>query len=198
MQFILIKIVDIFIFDVIIEIIYFWRFKMNTDKLVLSLKKLKEDSLLALKEKNKELHSCITVWIGKIDTEGKIKKLLNKQLSPEDLLKEESKIILNSLQTTYKELQKHKNEFMNKADEKSKQFLDKIEKELSFLATYLPAELSDDELTVVIDKIIHENQVDLTDKSALGTIMKHARQELDGKSYNGARLSELVKSKLNI
>ena len=192
MQFILIKIVDIFIFDVIIEIIYFWRFKMNTDKLVLSLKKLKEDSLLALKEKNKELHSCITVWIGKI------KKLLNKQLSPEDLLKEESKIILNSLQTTYKELQKHKNEFMNKADEKSKQFLDKIEKELSFLATYLPAELSDDELTVVIDKIIHENQVDLTDKSALGTIMKHARQELDGKSYNGARLSELVKSKLNI
>ena len=154
--------------------------------------------MLALKEKNKELHSCITVWIGKIDTEGKIKKLLNKQLSPEDLLKEESKIILNSLQTTYKELQKHKNEFMNKADEKSKQFLDKIEKELSFLATYLPAELSDDELTVVIDKIIHENQVDLTDKSALGTIMKHARQELDGKSYNGARLSELVKSKLNI
>lgn len=198
MQFILLKIVDIFIFDVIIEIIYFWRFKMNTDKLVLSLKKLKEDSLLALKEKNKELHSCITVWIGKIDTEGKIKKLLNKQLSPEDLLKEESKIILNSLQTTYKELQKHKNEFMNKADEKSKQFLDKIEKELSFLATYLPAELSDDELTVVIDKIIHENQVDLTDKSALGTIMKHARQKLDGKSYNGARLSELVKSKLNI
>ena len=76
--------------------------------------------------------------------------------------------------------------------------MDKIEKELSFLATYLPAELSDDELTVVIDKIIHENQVDLTDKSALGIIMKHARQELDGKSYNGARLSELVKSKLNI
>ena len=96
----MLKIVDIFIFDVIIEIIYFWRFKMNTDKLVLSLKKLKEDSLLALKEKNKELHSCITVWIGKIDTEGKIKKLLNKQLSPEDLLKEESKIVLNSLQTT--------------------------------------------------------------------------------------------------
>ena len=198
MQFILLKIVDIFIFDVIIEIIYFWRFKMNTDKLVLSLKKLKEDSLLALKEKNKELHSCITVWIGKIDTEGKIKKLINKQLSPEDFLKEESKIILNSLQATYKELKKHKNEFMNKTDEKSKQFLDKIEKELSFLAKYLPAELSDDELTVVIDKIIHENQVDLTDKSALGIIMKHARQELDGKSYNGARLSELVKSKLNI
>lgn len=198
MQFILLKIVDIFIFDVIIEIIYFWRCNMNTDKLVLSLKKLKEDSLLALKEKNKELHSCITVWIGKIDTEGKIKKLLNKQLSPEDLLKEESKIVLNSLQATYKELKKHKNEFMNKTDEKSKQFLDKIEKELSFLAKYLPAELSDDELTVVIDKIIHENQVDLTDKSALGTIMKHARQELDGKSYNGARLSELVISKLKV
>ena len=51
MQFILIKIVDIFIFDVIIEIIYFWRFKMNTDKLVLSLKKLKEDSLLAKRKK---------------------------------------------------------------------------------------------------------------------------------------------------
>ena len=171
---------------------------MNADKLVLSLKKLKEDSLLALKEKNKELHSCITVWIGKIDTEVKIKKLLNKQLSPEDFLKEESKIVLNSLQATYKELKKHKNEFMNKTDEKSKQFLYKIEKELSFLAKYLPAELSDDELTVVIDKIIHENQVDLTDKSALGTIMKHARQELDGKSYNGARLSELVISKLKV
>lgn len=198
MQFILLKIVDIFIFDVIIGIIYFWRCNMNTDKLVLSLKKLKEDSLLALKEKNKELHSCITVWIGKIDTEGKIKKLLNKQLSAEDFLKEESKIVLNSLQATYKELKKHKNEFMNKTDEKSKQFLDKIEKELSFLAKYLPAELSDDELTVVIDKIIHDHQVDLTEKSALGTIMKYARQELDGKSYNGARLSELVISKLKV
>jgi len=56
---------------------------------------------------------------------------------------------------------------------------DKANKEIALLQVYLPAQLSDDELRVIVKKVIAENNINETAR-AMGMIMKEVKGKADG------------------
>jgi uncharacterized protein YqeY len=66
--------------------------------------------------------------------------------------------------------------------------------ELAIIETYLPKQLSDEELTEMIDKIIAS--VGATSSQDLGKVMGVAMKQLKGKA-DGKKIQEMVKSQLN-
>ncbi len=71
---------------------------------------------------------------------------------------------------------------------------DKEKAELAIIETYLPPQLSDEELEAKIDQIIAE--VGAKTVKDLGKVMGVAMKELKGKA-DGKKIQELVKSKLS-
>jgi uncharacterized protein len=71
---------------------------------------------------------------------------------------------------------------------------EKEEKEVHILFTYLPEQLSDDELEGVLNKIISENS--LTGVKDMGILMKKAMAEIKGQAQ-GSKVSEIAKKLLS-
>lgn len=65
--------------------------------------------------------------------------------------------------------------------------------ELSIIETYLPAQLSDEEVEAIVDQIITSSGA--TSVKDLGKVMGPAMKQLKGKA-DGKKIQELVKSKL--
>jgi uncharacterized protein YqeY len=72
--------------------------------------------------------------------------------------------------------------------------VDQEAQELAILETYLPTQLSDEELSKVIDEIITE--VGATSPKDLGKVMGSAMQRVKGQA-DGKKIQELVKARLN-
>ena len=68
--------------------------------------------------------------------------------------------------------------------------LDKEQKELDIITSYLPAELSDDELRQKLESIIKE--IGATSPKDMGKVMGVAK----GLNANGSRISQMVKTLL--
>ena len=66
--------------------------------------------------------------------------------------------------------------------------------ELAIIETYLPEQLSDEELEKIITEIMTE--VGATTKKDLGKVMGKAMKQLKGKA-DGKKIQEIVKNKLN-
>lgn len=66
--------------------------------------------------------------------------------------------------------------------------------ELAIIEEYLPKQLSDEEVSAIIDEIIA--QVGATSAKDMGKVMGPAMQQLKGKA-DGKKVQELVKAKLN-
>lgn len=66
-------------------------------------------------------------------------------------------------------------------------------KELSIIETYLPAQLSEQEVEAIVDQIIASSGA--TSLKELGKVMGPAMKQLKGKA-DGKKIQELVKSKL--
>lgn len=71
--------------------------------------------------------------------------------------------------------------------------VEKEEYEQSLLKAYLPTELSESETLEHINRIITENQIDMSDRSAIGKIMKHLGQV---SGVNKGLASKLIQSML--
>jgi uncharacterized protein len=70
----------------------------------------------------------------------------------------------------------------------------KESQELAIIETYLPKQVSDDELNTIIDEII--TAVGATSVKDLGKVMGEAMQQLKGKA-DGKKIQALVKDKLS-
>ena len=70
-----------------------------------------------------------------------------------------------------------------------------LEKEIEILSSYLPEELSDEELETIINSIIEE--VNPTSMRDMGIIMKKVSEKV-GASADMSKVSSIVKSKINI
>ncbi len=66
--------------------------------------------------------------------------------------------------------------------------------ELAIIEEYLPKQLSDEEVSAIVDEIIA--QVGATSAKDMGKVMGPAMQQLKGKA-DGKKVQELVKAKLN-
>lgn len=65
--------------------------------------------------------------------------------------------------------------------------------ELDVIKAYLPAELDDSELGIIIDKVI--DQADATSKADTGKVMKLAIEQVAGRA-SGGRISQMVAQRL--
>ncbi|MBD2022278.1 GatB/YqeY domain-containing protein [Leptolyngbya sp. FACHB-36] len=74
------------------------------------------------------------------------------------------------------------------------ELVDQESQELTILEEYLPKQLSDTEISQVIDEIVA--QVGATSAKDMGKVMGPAMQQLKGKA-DGKKVQELVKAKLN-
>ena len=71
--------------------------------------------------------------------------------------------------------------------------IEQVTEEIKALETYLPKQLSDEELTEEVNKIIA--QVGATSMKDMGTVMKEAKKTI-GARADGKRINEVVKSLL--
>ncbi|MGN1299915.1 MAG: GatB/YqeY domain-containing protein [Clostridia bacterium] len=71
--------------------------------------------------------------------------------------------------------------------------IEQVTEEIKALETYLPKQLSDEELTEEVKKIIA--QVGATSMKDMGTVMKEAKKTI-GARADGKRINEVVKSLL--
>ena len=72
----------------------------------------------------------------------------------------------------------------------------KEENEARIIQTYLPAAVSDDDLSSAVNEAIAE--AGASSMKDMGAVMKAVRAKLEGKTVDGKALSEMVKAKLSV
>ena len=99
----------------------------------------------------------------------------------------------------FKQLKKAKDEFGNLDSSNQTSvtvdYIEQVNAELTIIQEYLPEQLSEAELELIIDKLISENNIDLSEKSSFGKLMRLLKET--GASFDGSIASKLIKSKSN-
>lgn len=129
---------------------------------------MKKDRIAAMKAKDKALKDTLTTFIGDLDSEEKRGTTIDDSMVIARLKK--------SIQNA-----KDNHDLTN-----DPKFLD----EISIYESYLPKQLSDDELSTVIDEILNGK-----DKPNIGIVMKELKAEYDGQ-FDGKVASSLIRGKL--
>ena len=139
--------------------------------------------------KNNDLvrKNLLSVILGNIDNSGKLKK--------ENA--DEKAIVSDALNAMFKQLKKAKDEFFNldSSSQTSVNYIEQVNAELTIIQEYLPEQLSEAELELIIDKLISENNIDLSEKASFGKLMRLLKET--GASFDGSVASKLIKSKSN-
>lgn len=142
--------------------------------------KILEDLKQAMKAQDKERLSVIRMVKGSIQMSELNKK---HELSDEEVLEVISKEI------------KSRNDSINEFKKGNREdLIDKTQKEIDILKEYLPKQLSEEELTKVIDEVF--NIVKPTSTKDMGMIMKELKPKVAGKADMGL-VSKIVKEKIN-
>ena len=158
----------------------------------MKLFELKKEMLLAMKNKDVVKKNILSIVIGKIENEGKLKS---------DNV-DESLVVLDAIQSIHKSLVKSKNELSLKSDAKSIEFLANLDLELAVLESYLPVQMSDDEIRQSIEEILSSNlfsdiksssQNVFENKATMGILMKELKSRHNGK-YDSKNAMNIIKS----
>ena len=99
--------------------------------------------------------NLLSVILGNIDNSGKLKK--------ENA--DEKAIVSDALNAMFNQLKKAKDEFGNlySLNQTSVDYIEQVNAELTIIQEYLPEQLSEAELELIIDKLISENNIDLSE-----------------------------------
>lgn len=137
-----------------------------------SLEQLKWLKVEAFKNKDKVKENILALVISKIETEGKLHNNTDKEF--------ESKVVLEALQSFYKSLTKTLFDFNDRIkdteeaeSDKALTFINKTEHEIEFISSLLPEQLSNIEITNIIESFAEASGIDLNDKKSIGQIMAH-------------------------
>ncbi|WP_257159585.1 GatB/YqeY domain-containing protein [Corynebacterium cystitidis] len=142
--------------------------------------KIREDMKAAMKAKEKERLSAIRMLLAAIQTEET--SGTKHELTDEDVLKVVAREI------------KKRRESAEIYQENGRDDLAQAElAEVAVLEDYQPAQLSDDELNLLVDEAIAETGA--TSMKEMGQVMKVATEKAAGQA-DGKRLSEAVKARL--
>lgn len=153
----------------------------------MNLFELKKEKMKAAKNNDLVRKNLLSVILGNIDNSGKLKK--------ENA--DEKAIVSDALNAMFKQLKKAKDEFGNlySLNQTSVDYIEQVNAELTIIQEYLPEQLSEAELELIIDKLISENNIDLSEKSSFGKLMRLLKET--GASFDGSVASKLIKSKSN-
>ena len=155
----------------------------------MNLFELKKEKMKATKNNDLVRKNLLSVILGNIDNSGKLKK--------ENA--DEKAIVSDALNAMFKQLKKAKDEFGNLDSSNQTSvtvdYIEQVNEELTIIQEYLPEQLSEAELELIIDKLISENNIDLSEKASFGKLMRLLKET--GASFDGSVASKLIKSKLN-
>lgn len=125
---------------------------------------------------------------GKVGTLRMLKSSLkNAQIQKMSALTEEE-----TIKALRSEIKKRHDSIDSYRQANRQDLVDKEEAELKHVAGYLPAEMSDQDLAVIVDKVIGANNFEAKD---FGQAMKLVMAETKG-TVSGQRISAFVKEKL--
>lgn len=145
------------------------------------LEKLTNDMISAMKAKDKEKLSVIRMVKAAIQLEEINKK---KKLEDEDVIAIISKQI---------KMRKESIEEFKKANRSD--LIDQTQSEIDILVTYLPVQLSEEELSNIISEVI--TKVEAKSATDMGKIMKELLPLIKGKADMG-QVNGMIKEKLSI
>lgn len=143
--------------------------------------KLNSDMKEFMKSKDKENLSTVRLLKSAID----LSKINNKldEIS-DDLV----------IEVASKQVKTHKESIEEFKKAGREDLIERLNREIILLSTYLPKQLSKEEVAIEIDKIF--DQVKPNGKSDMGKVMKEANTVLKGKA-DFKLVSEIVQNKLN-
>lgn len=142
--------------------------------------KINEDLKNAMKEKDTFKLSVLRMLKSALQLEQIAKKheLDDNEISA--VLKKQVKVRKDSLEE-YKKYDKA-------------ELVESLEKEIAILDAYLPEEMSESEITKVVETVIDE--VKPTSMKDMGIVMKKVNEQLIGKNADMSLVSKLVKEKI--
>lgn len=142
--------------------------------------KINEDLKNAMKEKDTFKLSVLRMLKSALQLEQIAKKheLDDNEISA--VLKKQVKVRKDSLEE-YKKYDKA-------------ELVESLEKEIAILDAYLPEEMSESEITKVVEAVIDE--VKPTSMEDMGIVMKKVNEQLIGKNADMSLVSKLVKEKI--
>ncbi|NIK11332.1 GatB/YqeY domain-containing protein [Alkalibacillus almallahensis] len=144
------------------------------------LDRLNEDMKQAMRNKEKDKLTVIRGIKSSLQNEAINKK--GGELTDEE-----------ELQVLMREVKQRKDSLQEFKDANREDLVEKTEQELALVESYLPQQLSDDELVEVIDETIQE--VGATSKQDMGTVMSAVMPKVKGKT-DGSKVNKLVIERL--
>ncbi|QKY69496.1 GatB/YqeY domain-containing protein [Lentibacillus sp. CBA3610] len=145
------------------------------------VERLNQDMKQAMKNKEKDRLAVIRMVKASLQNESI--KLGNKNLSED----EELTVLSRELKQRKESLQEFKS-----ADRHD--LVDKLETEIDLIQTYMPQQLTDEELEQIVKATIRE--VDAFSRQDMGKVMNSIMPKVKGKA-DGARINKLVQKHLS-
>ncbi|GAA0457512.1 GatB/YqeY domain-containing protein [Alkalibacillus silvisoli] len=146
------------------------------------LDRLNEDMKQAMKNKEKDKLTVIRGIKSSLQNEAIKKK-------DEELTEEEE------LQVLTREVKQRKDSLQEFKEASREDLVDKTEQELALIETYLPEQLSDEDLRQVIEETIQE--IGVTSKQDIGQVMSAVMPKVKGKT-DGSKVNQLVMQQLQV
>lgn len=145
------------------------------------LDQIQEDLKKALREKEKTKISCLRFLLAEIKNEEIARKKKGA------LLDEEIQEVIS------RSIKKHRDSIQSFKKGGRGDLVKEEEKEIEILQGYLPKQLSEDELSKIIDEVIQKTGA--KDPSDFGKVMGQVMEQVKGRA-EGKEVSEMVKKKL--
>lgn len=144
--------------------------------------RINEDMKNAMKAKDKDTLSTIRLLKGAIDL-ARINNGTRNEECPDDLV----------IEVASKQVKTHKESIIEFKNANRNDLVDNLEREIKIISSYLPEQLTKEELEVAIQEIF--DIVKPESKKDMGKIMKEANERLKGRA-DFKMVSEIVNSKL--
>ena len=145
------------------------------------LERITNDIKEAMKSKDTLKLQTLRMLKGSIDLERINKKL--EKVSDEDII-----VIIG------KQIKTRKESIVEFEKGNRQDLIDQTNEEIKILSSYMPEQLSEEEIIDIIDNIIKE--VNATSIKDMGSVMKEASSKLKGKA-DMSLVSSIIKNKLN-
>lgn len=145
------------------------------------LTRLNDDMKQAMKNKDKERLSVIRMVKASFQNES-------IRLGKSDLLEDEELTILS------RELKQRKDSLQEFKSAGREDLVEKLEMEIKIIQEYMPEQLSDEELTAIVQEAIQETGA--SSKKDMGKVMSAVMPKVKGKA-DGSKINKLVQQLLN-
>ncbi|MFB1080621.1 GatB/YqeY domain-containing protein [Jeotgalibacillus sp. JSM ZJ347] len=140
------------------------------------LDRLNEDMKTAMRNKEKERLSVIRMLKSSLQNEG-------YKLSHSDLTVDEELTVLS------RELKQRKDSYAEFKSAGREDLSDKLLDEIALIETYMPRQLTEEELEVIVIETI--NETNASSKADMGKVMSSIMPKVKGKA-DGARINKMV------